>query len=72
MQGHNVRIEPTARTVPDRPTDPPEVEPRACETCYHFEPCPCGRCGWGVCCYSDSENGCYVSDCGTCDYWEEA
>ena len=42
-----------------------------CSTCRHFEPCPCGRCGWGVCrrpfCRAD-----YVTGFDTCDEWEEA
>lgn len=72
MQGHNVRIWPAARTVPDRPTDPPEVEAKACATCYWYEPCPCGRCVWGVCRHVGTLFGEYMHEDDLCHEWEEA
>lgn len=54
----------------DRPPDPPESEPHVCDTCQWFEPCPCGRCGWGVCRYFNDND--YMSEDSDCCHWKEA
>lgn len=67
-----MRIGPTARTVPDRPTDPPEAVAEVCGACYWFEPCPCRECAWGVCRFAGDDRGGYVSEFNCCRDWREA
>lgn len=77
MRGSEWTIRSTTayRVVPDLPTDPPESEPRICATCYWFEPCPCNRCGWGVCNNYDTghlpSHG-YMAEDSDCGDWKEA
>lgn len=44
-----------------------EAEPRICATCWHYEPCPCGRCGWGFCTSCDEYQ--YKPEDHSCGMW---
>lgn len=48
-----------------------EGQARVCLRCRWYEPCPCGRCGYGMCTrpLGDRE---YVSEEVQCDEWEES
>ena len=65
-----IRSTTAYRTVPDVPTDPPESEQRICGTCYYYDPCPCGRCGWGYCTNCDEYQ--YKPEDHSCTMWREA
>lgn len=75
MRGSEWTIRSTTayRVAPDVPTNPPESEPHICASCYWYEPCPCGRCLWGVC---RRPNGRiedeYTDEDSSCDDWKEA
>jgi len=75
MRGSEWTIKATTayRVVPDLPTDPPEINYPICDACYWFEPCPCGRCDWGVCRIdNDKFRGEYISKDNGCKRWKEA